>query len=414
MFKILVNDVEQVVLDSYIDFSQVTTTPGKYEVICKYKEKSASLKVNVVKTIYDLTLSKEEITLKQSASLTYDYLSLFSASIDGVKQEIKEEQITTNLKNEEGTYQYTVNFNGIIKMLTIHIIPDHNLEVILSYPIYYLEISQVTTFDYTQLFSLYIDNQAIEIDMSMIDTSSITNPVVNTQYQIIFQYQMDEIMVSEAAVVKVVEDEQIIITAKNIVTYPNDEFIDLKSLFEIKKGDEIIPVTSDMIEGAIDYSKAGNSEIKLTYQGQEVIAIVEVRLGVVIDYHTSDTIIIKKGTSQQNYAFENDFDVTINGIKFDNLQNSYFDLSEIDFDNVGTYQVTLTIPYNDKALSLSGVKWTYYEKTIEYVVVENEYKITIKNDDLIINKDDLKYNIYSNLEVIINNRNQTLVEIKIM
>ena len=177
-------------------------------------------------------------------------------------------------------------------MLTIHIIPDHNLEVILSYPIYYLEISQVTTFDYTQLFSLYIDNQAIEIDMSMIDTSSITNPVVNTQYQIIFQYQMDEIMVSEAAVVKVVEDEQIIITAKNIVTYPNDEFIDLKSLFEIKKGDEIIPVTSDMIEGAIDYSKAGNSEIKLTYQGQEVIAIVEVRLGVVIDYHTSDTIII--------------------------------------------------------------------------------------------------------------------------
>ena len=67
LFKILVNDVEQVVLDSYIDFSQVTTTPGKYEVICKYKEKSASLKVNVVKTIYDLTLSKEEITLKQSA-----------------------------------------------------------------------------------------------------------------------------------------------------------------------------------------------------------------------------------------------------------------------------------------------------------------------------------------------------------
>lgn len=49
-----------------------------------------------------------------------------------------------------------------------------------------------------------------------------------------------------------------------------------------------------MIEGAIDYSKAGNSEIKLTYQGQEVVAIVEVRLGVVIDYHTSDTIIIKK------------------------------------------------------------------------------------------------------------------------
>lgn len=412
LFKILVNNVEQVVLDSYIDFSQVQSTPGKYEVFCKYKEESATLKVNVVETIYDLTLSKEEITLKQSASLTYDYLSLFSASIDGVKQEIKEEQIETNLKNEEGTYQYTVRFNGIVKTLTIHIIPDHHLEVILSYPICYLEISQVATFDYTQLFSLYIDYQATQIDMSMIDISSIANPVIDTQYQIVFEYQMDEIRVSETAIVQVVEDEQIVITAKHVVTYPNDAFIDLKSLFEIKKGDEIIPVTSDMIEGAIDYSKAGNSEIKLTYQGQEVVAIVEVRLGVVIDYHTSDTIIIKKGTNQQNYAFENDFEVTINGIRFDQIQSSYFDLSEVDFDNVGTYQVTLTIPYNDKALSLSGVKWTYYEKTIEYIVVENEYKITIKDDDLIINKDDLKYNIYSNLEVIINNRNQTLVENK--
>ena len=256
LFKILVNNVEQVVLDSYIDFSQVQSTPGKYEVFCKYKEESATLKVNVVETIYDLTLSKEEITLKQSASLTYDYLSLFSASIDGVKQEIKEEQIETNLKNEEGTYQYTVRFNGIVKTLTIHIIPDHHLEVILSYPICYLEISQVATFDYTQLFSLYVDYQATQIDMSMIDISSIANPVIDTQYQIVFEYQMDEIRVSETAIVQVVEDEQIVITAKHVVTYPNDAFIDLKSLFEIKKGDAIIPVTSDMIEGAIDYSKA--------------------------------------------------------------------------------------------------------------------------------------------------------------
>ncbi|MFR7880767.1 MAG: hypothetical protein ACLU5J_04270 [Christensenellales bacterium] len=235
LFKILVNNVEQVVLDSYIDFSQVQSTPGKYEVFCKYKEESATLKVNVVETIYDLTLSKEEITLKQSASLTYDYLSLFSASIDGVKQEIKEEQIETNLKNEEGTYQYTVRFNGIVKTLTIHIIPDHHLEVILSYPICYLEISQVATFDYTQLFSLYIDYQATQIDMSMIDISSIANPVIDTQYQIVFEYQMDEIRVSETAIVQVVEDEQIVITAKHVVTYPNDAFIDLKSLFEIKK-----------------------------------------------------------------------------------------------------------------------------------------------------------------------------------
>ena len=32
--------------------------------------------------------------------------------------------------------------------------------------------------------------------MSMIDISSIANPVIDTQYQIVFEYQMDEIRVS--------------------------------------------------------------------------------------------------------------------------------------------------------------------------------------------------------------------------
>lgn len=50
--------------------------------------------------------------------------------------------------------------------------------------------------------------------MSMIDISSIANPVIDTQYQIVFEYQMDEIRVSETAIVQVVEDEQIVITAK--------------------------------------------------------------------------------------------------------------------------------------------------------------------------------------------------------
>lgn len=51
--------------------------------------------------------------------------------------------------------------------------------------------------------------------MSMIDISSIANPVIDTQYQIVFEYQMDEIRVSETAIVQVVEDEQIVITAKH-------------------------------------------------------------------------------------------------------------------------------------------------------------------------------------------------------
>lgn len=414
LFKILLNDVEQPVLESYIDASEVKDAPGAYRVYCSFQGKTASLVVNVSVTGSDisLTLAKDEVTVKLAESLTYDYLSLFTATIDGITEEITPEQVTTNLESSEGTYWYTVSFKGLTKTLTIHIVADHNIEIILSYPIYYLQISEVKNFDYTTLFTLYVDSQVTKVELDMIDASAIVNPIVGNEYAIIFNYTNYGLTQSKEAIVKVIEDEEIVITTQNVVTYPNDEPIDLKSLFTIRKGEEVITVTSDMISGSIDYSKAGNNEITLTYMGNTAIANVELRLGVVINYKTSDTIIIQKGTNQDTYAFANDFEVTINGILFDNIQNTYFDLSTVDFNNAGTYDVTLTIPYNDKPLSLSGVNWTYYEKTIHYVVVENKYEIEVSNEEVIINHQDKDYNVFSNLVVTINGRRQTLVQNK--
>lgn len=49
--------------------------------------------------------------------------------------------------------------------------------------------------------------------------------MIDTQYQIVFEYPKDEIRVSETAIVQVVEDEQIVITAKHVVTYPNEHLL---------------------------------------------------------------------------------------------------------------------------------------------------------------------------------------------
>ena len=115
----------------------------------------------------------------------------------------------------------------------------------------------------------------------------------------------------------------------------------------------------DMISGNINYTNVGVNEIKLTYNGVERISTVEVKKGVVINHRYGDTISIKKGTNQDAYSFINDFIVVINGVEMKFIPESYLDLSTVDFKTVGTYQVKITIPYNENKLTLTGVKFSY-------------------------------------------------------
>ena len=115
---------------------------------------------------------------------------------------------------------------------------------------------------------------------------------------------------------KIVAKTQLSVTAKTVVTYPNSEDIDLKTLFEVKRGNQILTVTDDMISGTVDYSKEGDNEITLNYGGRVATAIVKVKLGVIINYAAADTVLIQKGTDISGYDFGADFSVVINGVKF--------------------------------------------------------------------------------------------------
>ena len=407
------NDIE--IKDEYIDTKDLKKEAGEYVVTCKYEKAKATIKVIVTVDSYDLVLLKDEISIYTDEVTNYNYVSLFKLYINEKENVITKSMIENNVIDEVGQYTYTVTYKDLSKTLIVNVLErviETSIEVIPSYQNYQLNINEIDTFDYTKLFSLYINGKASKVSMDMIDVSNVKNVEIGKTYLVNFNYTYDDKEVSSNVMVEIIDGDKVTINAKNALTYPNGGYIDVTTLFEIKKGDKLIPATLDMIDGNIDYTKEGNNNITINYQGITATAVVEVRRGVIIDYATSDTKVITKGTKKDTYAFYNDFIVRINGALFQNISEDYLDVSSVDFNTAGTYQATLRIPYNDSKLGLSSVKFKYFEKTITYIVVENNYDIKVINDPLILKSDTKKYNVFDNLDVLINNRFQTLTRVK--
>lgn len=497
LFEIKVNGTTVEVKDEYINKEYISSAPGKYIVYCSYKGITSSISVLVNATTYTLTLSVSQITLDVNEVETYDFKSLFIAKVNGEIVEITSDMVESNVESKVGKYTYKVTNNNQSRTLVVNvikkaeinittsmelceieisklsnfdftslftlyvdgnkvevtpsmidtssleqavvgntyditltyavenasssksiqikviedIITKYNIEIIAAYNTFELYLSEVSTFDFTTLFLLYVNQKAVPVTAQMVDTSSLVNVEVGKTYDITMTYAIEDESASKTITIQIVKEEEAIVTVKNIVTYPNSEDIDLTTLFEIKKGEKTLPVTMDMITGTINYTQEGINEITLTYEGQTYVATVEVRRGVIIDYTHGDEITITKGTNQDTYDFMGDFRVIINGIEFNNISKNYLDLSLVNFKEVGVYEATLKIPYNDKPISLSGVNFTYFEKTIQYNVINNNYKIEVLEDLVSLPKGTNKYNVFNNLKVTINDRNQQLTEV---
>lgn len=410
LFKITKDDNNVEVLDDHLDLSALKDDAGTYTITCNYEGKTASLLVEVVATKYNVVSYVEEITINVSLVETYNYLSLFVATKDGKAMSITEDMIENNVVAEAGTYTYTVTVQGASATLTVHVTNDHDIKVIESYNDVEIYFDELDTFDYTSLFSLYVNGTVTEVTYDMIDLSDLEEAKVGNSYRVTLKYELGISKISYDVNIKVLASRELKITSKNLVIYPNSEYINLCTLFEIKIGDEIIPVTNDMITGVINYTNVGVNEITLKYQDEVAVATVEVKKGVVIDYRYSDVVTIIKGENQKHYDFSNDFKVVVDGVEMTILPEKYLDTTNVDFNTPGTYEVKLTIPYNDKTFGLSGVKFTYFEKIIKYVVINNDYKIEIKDDLVEFSKGTTEYNVYKNLKVTINGKNQTLTE----
>ena len=235
----------------------------------------------------------------------------------------------------------------------------------------------------------------------MIDASALVGAVAGNDYEVVITVTEENTTRTASAVVTVIEESQLVINAKNLVVYPNSEYVDLTQLFSITKGGETIPVTADMVLGSINYNAIGENVITLNYQGETRTAIVEVKRGVIITPAYAETVVVKKGTEQEKYAFENDFKVLINGIRFTAI-SEYINTDNVDFSVAGEYTVTIKIPYNDQKLSLSGVKFTYYEAELTYVVVESEYSLSVKEETVVLPLGTQSYYPFNNVRLVIN------------
>lgn len=409
LFTIKEDGVSISVPANSIDKNEVKMEPGEYIVYCTYGGDQATVKVKVIATVNTLVLSQDSIVLTQTEAASYDFLSLFSAESDGQAVAITADMIVSNVENRAGVYEYTVNYAGISRTLTVIIEPDHWVEAIAAYRELSITLSELEEFDFTSLFSLFVDGAPMRVTSEMIDTSNLSNAQAGESYTVTFYYAYGGNSCTSDTILHVVEEHQLSVTAKNIVTYPNGAPIDLTSLFEVKKGDTVLETPVRYIEGAINYTTEGIYEITLNYPDCEpAVAQVEVKGGVVI--LAPEKVIIKRGTSIADYPFENDVTVIVNGVRFTQIPISCFDLSGVDFTEVGDYPVTLTIRYNKTPLSgLAGnAKYEDVTQTIVYSVTDNTYDVAVKSSELLLKMGTKSYNVFNNINVRINGYNQTL------
>lgn len=411
LFKATINGEITSIQSSMIE-SNVDKAPGAYTYKVTLGNISKTLKVIVTETVYNLELSKEELIINETLAENYDFKSLFTATIDGEEVAIEDDMIETDVLSVPGTYTYKVTLGNISKTLIISVTSDHEIIANVSYKELNVEISSVNTFDYTVLFDLYVDGKVVRVTNEMLDLSKLTNVEVGKSYEVSFSYTLEKTTCNKTAIVNIVAEGELVVNTKNIIAYPNSEFIDLTKLFEIKKGEEVIKVTSDMITGTIDYSLIGVNTITLNYLNNTYESTVEIVRGVIINYSKGETITIMKGTTKDTYSFSNDFIVLVNGIKMNDVLDSYINIENVDFNTVGEYEAIISIPYNYETLPRTGVNFVYYEKTIKYNVIENNYKINVKNDFVTLPKGTTEYNVFENVQVVINNRNQTLTNVK--
>lgn len=401
LFTIIKDGANVTVEKSFLDLSAVSATKDSFTVTCTYEGKTASITINVTHIVYSVELSQTEVTLRQGSVLNYDFKSLFVCKTDDAVVNITDQMVTSTVVDEIGEYTYTVTHGTDSKTLKVIVITAHEAVVVPSYKTLSITKAELANYDLTFLFSLYCDGVAVQVTNEMIDSASLANVEEGKTYTVYFSYTYEGLECTAEVDIAVVAEATLSVSTKNVETYPNGDYIDLTTLFEIRLGDEVIPVQNEMISGEIDYSKNGENVITLSYGGKEYTATVTVKRGVIINYASSNVITVRKGTDKSSYLFAEDFVVFVNGLRYRNI-GQFVDSSSADFNTVGEYPVTIKIPYNEQTFGLSGAKFVYFEKTVTYKVCDVTYSVSLGNNVVSAPLGSESFNVFNNVILVRN------------
>ncbi len=381
-------------------------------ITCRKEGASASVTVHVQKAVYAVTAAKKSVDLFPARVKKYDYKSLFTVTRDGKQIPVTEDMISSDVAEEAGTYHYTVTAGGVSETVTVNVEDGHYLEIVSSYPQCTLTLNELNSFDKTSLFTLYVDDEIARVTPEMVNAEALEGAVVGGEYEVTIFYETEDkkAKLSKSATVRIVEEEEILLSHRDEITYPNSAILDLTKLFTITAGGKQVEVTRDMISGEVDYTTAGDYPVTLSYGGLHETATVKVQSGVVIRYKRGAVVQIRRGTDQRLYDFGADFEVVINGTVFENV-NFCVDASAVDFSTAGDYGAIVSIDYNTaKLLMGTPPAFTTVTKEITYRVVENEYTVRLESELITLPAGTESYNVFSNVSVFINGIRNTITD----
>ena len=61
---------------------------------------------------------------------------------------------------------------------------EYTIEIMETYKDLKLSVNEIKSFDFTTLFSLYVEGENVKVSKDMIDLSELSNPVVGNIYKV--------------------------------------------------------------------------------------------------------------------------------------------------------------------------------------------------------------------------------------
>ncbi len=409
LFTLRVNGKLTTIPDSAIDISQVPTEQGKGYVYCTYEGKSVACPVVVSKSVVNLSSQTESITLNSARVKLYDYASLFTAYVDGTQVVVTNDMLTNNVQTDEGTYNVSLSLYGTSKSVAVQVVSHVVASAVVNYPTLSITAEQKDSFDFTTLFTLYVDDVITPVKETMLDLSALSDAVGTYQVKLIYNYNEDGTLnYTLPTNVSIVDSLPVFITHTDTTVYVNSQAIDLTTLFSIVDDGDQIAVSTEMLSGSVNYITAGVYPVTLTYNGFTDTANVTVKNGAIIRAKSNE-VKIKVGTDKYSYDFSNDFEVIVNGVRITNI-DQYINYSSIDFSVAGsTCPVTATVKYSSNVLGTAGQpEYETISQTINYLVVKNTYDLSVISDLVNIGTDVATYNPLSNVILYRNGGNTPL------
>lgn len=267
LFVVTEGEKSIAVTKDMLDLSQLDKDGG--QVVCTYAGKSATANVVIQQTVYELQLTKYQLTIAPSDVANYDFKSLFRATVNGDVVDVSDDMVVSNVTNTEGDYTYTVNFHGLSQTINVRVQDIYVITV--SRTALTLESKNFDSYNFLSLFSATKNGKPFQLTEDNLDFSDC--PRWSGKGTLVCKagnYSKSvDVTVTPNEYLPGVRMDSMSISLARVATY------DFTSLFSLKIDGESVTVTPDMISGTVQ-AKAGEYTLSLTVNEMSVSVRVTV------------------------------------------------------------------------------------------------------------------------------------------